>query len=172
MSFCIQIEFTHFLGGHCPRHLVNILCEAYCLSSKNLEATDQMQIGLTEINHLLGHLFSAVLSNLTHRGYRIRTYINNTYTEPATERIFIRLFGCLSYETSPMEADYNRIDRRNKYAFLHSEINPLVSSGDDNSCITSILGGILCCTFATRCNSHKPTSVLSTTPWPITRLKE
>ena len=91
-------------------------------------ATDQMQIGLSEMEHLFGHLFSAIISNLKSRGYRIRTHINNTYVEPNNGRIYIRLLGCLSYETSPLEAEYNRMDRRNKYSYLHSEVNSLVSA--------------------------------------------
>ena len=85
-----------------------------------------MQIGLLEIQRLFGHLFSAVLSSLKSRGYRLRTHINNTYVEPDNGRIFIRLLGCLSYETNPLEAEYNRMDRRNKYAYLHSEVNTQV----------------------------------------------
>ena len=86
-----------------------------------------MQIGIAEIKRLLGRLFSAVLSSLTRRGYRLRHYINNTYTEPVGGRIFVRILGCLSYETNSTDADFNRLDRRNEYAFLHSEINPSVS---------------------------------------------
>jgi len=116
-----------FLGEHCPRHLASVLCDVYCLASRSIEATDQMQIGLSEIETLLGQLFSAVLSNLKRRGYRIRTHINNTYEEPENGQIYLRLLGCLSYETNPLEAEYNRMDRRNKYAYLHSEINTMVS---------------------------------------------
>ena len=120
-------EIKPFLEGNSPRHLIGVICDAYCLSSRNLEPTNQMQIGISEIQSLLGRLFSAVLSNLTRRGYRFRTHINNTYEEPANERIYLRLLGCLSYETSSLDAEYNRMDRRNKYAYLHSEINSLVS---------------------------------------------
>ena len=91
-----------------------------------MQATDQIQIGLLEMQHLLGRLFSAILSSLKTRGYRIRIYINNTNTEPKNGPIFIRLLGCLSYETNPLEVKYNRIDRRNKFAYLHSEVNSQV----------------------------------------------
>ena len=85
-----------------------------------------MQIGLSEIECLFGRLFSAILSNLKRRGYRIRTHINNTYHEVENGRIHLRLLGCISYETNSLDAEYNRMDRRNKYAYLHSEINTLV----------------------------------------------
>ena len=97
------------------------------MSSKELVATNQMQIGILEIKRLLGRLFSAVLSNITRRGYRIRTFINNTRNVPDGGQMFVRLLGCLSYETNPSDADFNRLDRRNKYVFLHTEVNSLVS---------------------------------------------
>ena len=103
-----------------------MLCDAYCLAARSVQATDRMQIGLSEMEHLLGRLFSAILSNFKRRGYRIRTHINNTYDEPENGRIYLRLLGCLSYETNHLEAEYNRMDRRSKYAFLHSEINTMV----------------------------------------------
>ena len=104
-----------------------MLCDAYCLAARSIHATDQMQIGISKMEHLFGHLFSAILSNLKGRGYRIRTHINNTYHEAENGRIHLRLLGCISYETNSLEAEYNRMDRRNKYAYLHSEINTLVS---------------------------------------------
>ena len=113
---------------HCPRHLASVICDTYCLAARSVEATDQMQIGLSKIDHMIGHLFSAIISNLRRRGYRIRTHINNTYSEAENGRIFIRLLGCLSYETSSLDAEYNRLDRRSKYAYLHSEVNSLVRS--------------------------------------------
>ena len=126
MRFSILNTKPFILGEHCPRHLAHVLCDAFCLASYQVDATDQMQIGLSEINGLFGHLFSAILSNLKRRGYRIRTHVNNTHTEPDNGRIYLRLLGCLSYETNSLEAEYNRMDRRNKYAYLHSEINAMV----------------------------------------------
>ena len=105
---------------------------ANCLTEQTLMVMrydcDGPVISYREMCKLLGRLFALILSSMKRRGYRIRTHINNTHTCLQNGRFPARLFGCLSFESTAFDAEYNRMDRLGNYVNLHQKVNPLVST--------------------------------------------
>ena len=82
-------------------------------------------ITYTEQIHMLGKLFSAILSAVRTRGYRIRLFMHSAY-DGSQQSWPLRFFGCLSRENGTLETNLNRSLRLSNFTALHKLFNPQV----------------------------------------------
>ena len=87
-------------------------------------------INYAEFIHMLGQLYSAILTGLTRRNYRIRLHVTNyqlnaSHFPVATERL--RIFGTISYEGDSLSARWNRKERYHHFKHVWNEVTPMVS---------------------------------------------
>ena len=104
-------------------HLSGVLTDQFCYFQRR---TDLYECSPKEYHRMCGTLFSAIISSLRPKQYRLRLHFNGG-SKSSQNFCTMRFFGCLSYEESPDDAQLNRYERLNNYNVLHTEINPRVS---------------------------------------------
>ena len=103
-------------------HLSGVLTDQYC--HVMMESANPV-VSVKEFQHLLGHLYSVIISGVNFQRYRIRLYHNSVFK---LSHFVVRIFACLSCETEASEAFINREERLRNFGILHHEINPQVLS--------------------------------------------
>ena len=83
---------------------------------------------LRSFNRMLGRLFSAIQSGLADTEYRIRIFSNDNRENGRSGSYHLRLLGCLSQESTQLDADLNKSLRLKNYVILHTSVNPQVCS--------------------------------------------
>ena len=77
--------------------------------------------------HMIGKLYSAVMTGMKTRQYRVRLHVNNYTASPNSGCWLLRLFGCLSFEEDALEAQLNRRDRYHHFSTLWTMVNSQVN---------------------------------------------
>ena len=101
----------------------------YALFDQYLHLRDSSH-DLQPIRRMLGRLFSALLSSLQRTSYRLRIYSNDSRDLNNPSPFRLRLFGCLSFETEPLDAELNKTLRLRNFVVLHTSINRQVCPCD------------------------------------------
>ena len=118
------------LGTVCPAQLSGLIVQQL-LYLYNNKRDPAIGAEMTYHNYIrmLGHLHSALLSGLQNRQYRIRLHISNyrfptLAPVPISERV--RIFGCISYESSSLGAHWNRKERYGHFKHVWNNVNSQV----------------------------------------------